>query len=120
MPKRMFSVKKTAQIVMLLCIGLLFTNCRKNFNNNHGFFLNTGNKAMRLTDSLSLPDNRPNIIIFIATDVGYEVPAFTGGHSYQTPTLDMMANNGLFFMHSYRHPDGSPSRLALYTGKYNF
>ncbi len=63
---------------------------------------------------------RPNIILFLANDLGYEIPTFTGGKSYSMPTLDMMASNGIFFSHAYCHPDGFPSRLALYTGKYNF
>ncbi len=62
----------------------------------------------------------PNIILIVGDDVGYEIPNFTGGKSYSTPALNYMAANGMRFTNFYSHPDGSPSRLALYTGKYNF
>jgi arylsulfatase A len=100
----------------LLCFVLCFTNCRKDLKNETELSLS---KDASLQSSLTL-SGKPNIILFLANDVGYEVPTFTGGHSYQTPTLDMMAANGIFFTHTYRHPDGFPSRLAFYTGKYNF
>ena len=63
--------------------------------------------------------SQPNIIIFLADDFGYEIPAYTGGQSYLTPNLDFMAANGIQFTNAYSHPDGFPSRLALQTGKYN-
>ena len=68
----------------------------------------------------SLKKTKTNIILFLADDVGYEVPTYTGGKTYSTPNLDNMAANGAFFMHAFSHPDGYPSRLALFTGKYNF
>lgn len=63
---------------------------------------------------------KPNIILFIADDFGYELPTFTGGQSYSTPSLDFMAANGMQFTYAFSHPDGYPSRLAMFTGKYNF
>jgi arylsulfatase A len=63
---------------------------------------------------------KPNIILFIANDFGFELPAYNGGQSYSTPNLDFMAANGIFFKQAYNHPDGSPSRMAILTGKYNF
>lgn len=63
---------------------------------------------------------KPNIIFFVANDFGYEIPTYNGGESYQTPNLDYMAQNGVQFTQAYNHPDGSPSRMAILTGKYNF
>ena len=63
---------------------------------------------------------KPNIIIFIGDDVGFEIPAYNGGQTYSTPNLDFMANNGVQFQEFYTHPDGSPTRQAFLTGKYNF
>lgn len=62
---------------------------------------------------------RPNIIIFMADDFGYDLPSYTGNETFQTPYLDFMAANGMQFTNCYSHPDGYPSRLALQTGKYN-
>ncbi|MEP6512489.1 MAG: sulfatase-like hydrolase/transferase, partial [Parafilimonas sp.] len=64
--------------------------------------------------------DKPNIIFFIADDLGYEIPGYTGWESYTTPILDSLAASGIKFTQCYSHPDGYPSRLAVYTGKYNF
>lgn len=66
------------------------------------------------------PAVRPNVILIIANDFGYDLPGFNGGQSHSTPELDNLAANGMFFKQAYNHPDGSPSRIALLTGKYNF
>lgn len=62
---------------------------------------------------------KPNIILIVGDDVGYEIPTFSGGNSYSTPSLDFMAANGIAFNNYYTNPDGPPARLSLLTGKYN-
>lgn len=64
--------------------------------------------------------SQPNIILIVAEDFGYEIPNILGGESYQTPNIDKLALRGMHFSQAYNHPDGFPSRLAIYTGKYNF
>lgn len=64
--------------------------------------------------------SKPNIILIIGDDVGYEIPAYSGGESYSTPHLDFLSENGIEFSNFFSHPDGPPSRLALMTGKYNY
>ncbi len=98
-------------IFILVCIG--FTSCKKDFVANE-----TSASTNRFQNIIQ--STRPNIILFIADDFGYEIPTFTGGQSYNTPNLDFMAANGIQFTECYSHPDGYPSRLAVYTGKYNF
>lgn len=63
---------------------------------------------------------RPNVIVILADDIGYEVPGVNGGSSYQTPNIDYMANTGIRFTQCRASPLCSPSRFALITGKYNF
>ncbi len=63
---------------------------------------------------------KPNIILIIGDDVGFEIPNYTGGESYSTPSLNFMASRGIQFNYAFCHPDGFPSRIAAYTGKYNF
>lgn len=63
---------------------------------------------------------KPNIILIVADDVGYEIPNYTGGQSYSTPNLNYIASNGIQFNYAFSHPDGFPSRLAAMTGKYSF
>ena len=63
---------------------------------------------------------KPNIILILADDIGYEVPTFNGGQSYNTPNLDRIAASGLRFTNCFAMPLSSPSRFMLTTGKYNF
>lgn len=67
----------------------------------------------------SRPDNRPNIILIMADDLGYAGIACFGNDSIRTPHLDAMAAAGLRFTDF--HSNGSvctPTRAALLTGKY--
>lgn len=64
--------------------------------------------------------SKPNIILILADDVGYEVPTCDGGQSYSTPNLDRMAAGGIRFTNCNSTPLCSPSRVELLTGKYNF
>jgi len=64
--------------------------------------------------------SKPNIVLILADDVGYEVPAYSGGQSYTTPNLDKISRSGMQFTECYASPMCSPSRVMLLTGKYNF
>lgn len=73
------------------------------------------------TPVVQLPKSgKPNVILIVADDFGYELPGYTGGQSYSTPNIDFMAANGMQFTNMFCYPDGFPSRIALFTGKYNF
>lgn len=63
---------------------------------------------------------KPNIILIIGDDVGYEIPTCNGGLSYSTPNIDRLANEGMRFTQCHSSPLCSPSRFMLLTGKYNF
>jgi len=65
-------------------------------------------------------NRRPNIILILADDLGYETIGANGGTSYQTPAIDRMAASGMRFENAYAHPLCTPSRVALMTGQYNF
>ena len=62
---------------------------------------------------------RPNIILIMADDLGFETLGVYGGESYETPHLDRMAANGMRFEHTYSTPLCTPSRVQIMTGKYN-
>jgi len=62
---------------------------------------------------------KPNIILIMADDVGYEAFKTYGGRSYKTPVLDNMARTGLQFNHCYSQPLCTPTRVQIMTGKYN-
>src|SRR5579859_4566440 len=62
---------------------------------------------------------KPNIIIYLADDFGYECVAANGGRSYKTPNLDKLAASGMRFEHCYVQPLCTPTRVQLMTGRYN-
>lgn len=62
---------------------------------------------------------KPNIILIVADDFGYECVGANGGTSYSTPHLDRLAATGMRFKHCYAQPLCTPSRVQLMTGRYN-
>ena len=62
---------------------------------------------------------KPNIIVFMADDFGYECVGANGGTSYKTPNLDKLAASGMRFEHCYVQPLCTPTRVQLMTGRYN-
>ncbi|MDF1785433.1 MAG: sulfatase-like hydrolase/transferase, partial [Verrucomicrobiales bacterium] len=67
----------------------------------------------------SLAKERPNIILIMADDIGVEGIGCYGGTSYETPTIDQLAAQGIQFRHAYAQPLCTNSRVQLMTGKYN-
>lgn len=63
---------------------------------------------------------RPNVILIMTDDMGYECLGSYGSASYATPNLDRLAANGVRFTHCYSQPLCTPSRVQIMTGKYNF
>ena len=61
----------------------------------------------------------PNIVLIMADDLGYETIGANGGTTYQTPNIDLMANQGIRFEHCYAQPLCTPSRVQIMTGIYN-
>ena len=66
------------------------------------------------------PPRKPNIVLIMADDFGYECVRCNGGTSYQTPNLDALAAGGVRFTHAYATPLCTPSRTQILTGRYNF
>ncbi|MHC4737828.1 MAG: sulfatase-like hydrolase/transferase [Planctomycetota bacterium] len=62
---------------------------------------------------------KPNIILIMADDLGYECIGVNGGTSYKTPELDKLAATGIRFEHCYSQPLCTPSRVQIMTGIYN-
>lgn len=94
---------------LLVCCMFAATSCRK----ANSDITDTG------TDSIGT-GGKPNILILLADDMGYEVPACNGGQDYSTPNIDALAQSGRRFTQCHSSPMCSPSRFMLFTGKYNF
>ena len=68
-------------------------------------------------------DDRPNIILILADDMGYnDISMHNGGAadgSLQTPHIDSLANSGILFSRGYAaNATCAPSRASIMTGKY--
>ena len=64
-------------------------------------------------------ENKPNIIFILADDMGYGDLSCLGQKSFNTPSLDRMASEGIMFRNFYTGSTVSaPSRASLLTGKH--
>lgn len=65
------------------------------------------------------PDDRPNIIVILADDLGYGDLGVQGGRDVATPNIDRLAAQGVRMTDFYAgHPVCAPSRASLMTGRY--
>lgn len=69
--------------------------------------------------STAAAEDRPNVVLIMADDMGYECVKANGGQSYSTPNLDQLAASGIRFEHCYSQPICTPSRVQIMTGRYN-
>lgn len=70
--------------------------------------------------AVGVAEDRPNIVLILADDVGDQALGCYGGTSFATPRLDALAATGTRFKHCYSMPVCHPSRLTLLTGQYPF
>ena len=69
--------------------------------------------------SLLQGSQRPNLIIILTDDQGYNDVGFNGCTDIPTPHLDKIAANGVIFTDGYvSYPVCGPSRAGLLTGRY--
>ncbi|MBN2138167.1 MAG: sulfatase-like hydrolase/transferase [Sedimentisphaerales bacterium] len=76
-------------------------------------------KSLPAVSRLPRTNDRPNIVLIMADDLGYECLGCYGGKSYKTPVLDSLAAAGVRFEHCYSQPLCTPSRVKIMTGKSN-
>lgn len=61
--------------------------------------------------------HKPNIIIYLADDLGWKDVGFNGAKVVKTPNLDKLAREGMVFDNAFiASPACAPSRAALLTG----
>lgn len=70
-----------------------------------------------------LPDKRPNIILFMVDDMGWQdtsLPFWTQkthyNEVYETPNMELLASQGMMFTQAYACSISSPTRCSLITG----
>lgn len=93
---------------------------------NHSLFLNSCLVLLILIGSASCSvkgkenklDQRPNIILLVADDLGYADLGCYGG-DIETPNIDMLAASGLRFSSYHTAPLCAPTRAMLLSGNDN-
>lgn len=63
--------------------------------------------------------DRPNIVLLMADDMGYECLSANGSTSYNTPFLDNLGKEGIRFNYAISQPLCTPSRVKIMTGRSN-
>ena len=126
--------KTTATIFFLLFIGLLSWQNRINIAvwaipkilNITTPVLSEGSSNWQEGPSLKdkISDTRPNIILILADDLGFnDVSLYNGGAgsgSLITPNIDQIAKDGVMFENGYAaNAMCAPSRASIMTGRYS-
>ncbi|WP_200275314.1 sulfatase-like hydrolase/transferase [Haloferula rosea] len=75
--------------------------------------------ALCLCSSVFAATSRPNVILILADDLGYEAIGVNGAEQVQTPNLDRLAGEGVRFTNCFANPICTPSRVKIMTGQYN-
>ncbi|MEI8043623.1 MAG: sulfatase-like hydrolase/transferase [Verrucomicrobiota bacterium] len=63
--------------------------------------------------------SRPNVVLILIDDIGYEAFGAYGGTSYKTPVINKLAADGIRFDKCFVQPLCTPTRVQLMTGIYN-
>ena len=86
-----------------------------------GAVLLAGTLAGTVPESSASAQDRPNVVVMMADNVGYgDIGAYGGGEvrGMPTPRIDQLASEGLRLTQFLVEPACSPSRAAFMTGRY--
>lgn len=112
-------LKHYLKFYAILCLFFTANFC-SSCSKNNDFTESATLKNDFTTSALPAPNRKPNIIMILVDDIGYEVPGYTGGQSYSTPNVNRLAQQGMQFTHCIATPNCCPSRVELLSGKYSF
>ncbi len=70
--------------------------------------------------SSKVEEDKPNVVLIMVDDMGYECVSAYGSTSYSTPNIDKIAEQGIQFSNCVSQPLCTPSRVKIMTGKYNY
>lgn len=69
--------------------------------------------------AMAYAQQKTNIILVFADDLGYKDCGFTGSRLFETPHLDALAGKGMVFTNAYASAGNcAPSRAGLMSGRY--
>ena len=69
--------------------------------------------------ALRAAEPKPNVVLILIDDFGYECVTADGGESYKTPVMDKLAATGVLFEQCHVQPLCTPTRVELMTGLSN-
>ncbi len=62
---------------------------------------------------------QPNFVFLMIDDLGWKDVGFMGSRYYETPNIDKLASQGMYFTNAYANaPNCAPSRACLLAGQY--
>jgi arylsulfatase A-like enzyme len=95
--------------------------CRREFIKLLGLGVYCG-MAMPGISEMTLTQDRPNVIIILADDLGFgDLGCYNKGSKIPTPNIDRLADNGIRFTDAHSTSAVcTPSRYALLTGRYSW
>jgi N-sulfoglucosamine sulfohydrolase len=65
------------------------------------------------------PPEHPNIVVYVADDLGWRDTGVYGNSAVDTPNIDRIARSGLVVRYAFvTSPQCSPSRISILTGRY--
>ena len=68
----------------------------------------------------SAQPEKPNVIFILLDDLGKEWISCYGSDNVETPNIDRLAANGMWFDNAYSMPQCTPSRVCFLTGQYPY
>jgi arylsulfatase B len=89
---------------------------RLSFKSHRFCFILLASFALVATPAFAVAPERPNVIVIVADDLGWNDVGFHGG-DIDTPSLDRLAAEGVELNRFYATPICSPTRAALMTGR---
>ena len=73
----------------------------------------------RPAHALQRPPDRPNIVVYVADDLGWRDIGMYGNAAVRTPNIDRLARSGLLVRYAFvTSPQCSPSRISILSGRY--
>ena len=67
--------------------------------------------AVALLSAASHAADKPNVVLILIDDFGYECVTADGGESYRTPVMDKLAATGVRFEQCHVQPLCTPTRV---------
>ena len=84
-----------------------------------GVLLAVSNVSGCSPETITVPNEKTNIVFIMVDDMGWKDVGFMGSNYYETPNIDKLADQGIVFTNAYANaPNCAPTRACLMTGQY--